>query len=287
MTISHLELLAVLIGVRAANFVARELRLNIREKILWTDSQCVLHWLRTKKPLSTINKSSLWWHGPSWLETNRLLWPVWNSSEITPENLQHLEAEFNRSKSFTEGAHVAVDKLNEKEVLLFGIQKPLCSSLRRLLCIYVYVLRLLQKKVWNKLDGEKTEQFNQHKLLTTICESLSDAYITMHEIKLVSLLWIYTIQCHHYIDVFIALKNNKRNCLQKQLGLQEDEYGILRCHGRYANAHIGEETKFPKLLPRRNYFTQLLILEVHGRLVHAGISHTLSQLRQEYWKGRG
>ena len=177
--------------------------------------------------VSTINKSSLWWHGPSWLETNRLLWPVWNSSEITPENLEHLEAEFNRSKSFTEGVHVAVDKLNEKEVLLFGIQKPLCSSLRRLLRISVYVLRLLKKKVWNKLD---------------------------EEIKLVSLLWIYTIQCHHYRDVFIALKNNKRNCLQKQLGLQEDEFGILRCHGRYANADISEETKFPKLLPRRNYF---------------------------------
>ena len=51
LTIPRLELLAVLIGVRAANFVARELRLNIHEKILWTDSQCVLHWLRTKKPL--------------------------------------------------------------------------------------------------------------------------------------------------------------------------------------------------------------------------------------------
>ena len=109
----------------------------------------------------------------------------------------------------------------------------------------------------------------------------------MHEIKLVSLLWIYTIQCYHYRDVFIALKNNKRNCLQKQLGFQEDEFGILRCHGRYANADISEETKFPKLLPRRNYFTQLLILEVHGRLVHAGISHTLSQLHQEYWIPQG
>lgn len=30
----------------------RELRLNISERFLWTDSQCVLHWLKTKKPLS-------------------------------------------------------------------------------------------------------------------------------------------------------------------------------------------------------------------------------------------
>ena len=44
--------MAVLIGVRAANFVRHELRITISEKILWTDSQCMLHWLRTPKPLS-------------------------------------------------------------------------------------------------------------------------------------------------------------------------------------------------------------------------------------------
>ena len=41
-----LELLAVLIGVRAVYFVMKELRLNISKGILWTDSQCVLHWLK-------------------------------------------------------------------------------------------------------------------------------------------------------------------------------------------------------------------------------------------------
>ena len=43
--------MATLIGVRAANFVTKELYLNIDEQILWTDSQCALHWLKTKKPL--------------------------------------------------------------------------------------------------------------------------------------------------------------------------------------------------------------------------------------------
>ena len=43
--------MGVLIGVRAANFVAVELKLSITERILWTDSQCVLHWIKTRKPL--------------------------------------------------------------------------------------------------------------------------------------------------------------------------------------------------------------------------------------------
>ena len=52
LTIPRLELMGVLIGVRAANLVAVELKLTITERILWTDSQCVLHWLKTRKPLS-------------------------------------------------------------------------------------------------------------------------------------------------------------------------------------------------------------------------------------------
>ena len=321
LTIPRLELLAVVIGVRAANFVARELRLNISERILWTDSQCVLHWLKTKKPLSVfvdnrikeikqqqnmtfryitsshnpadfatrgltvleLEKSSLWWHGPSWLETNSLSWPTWNLSEITSEEFKYLESEFKGFKSSIEVAHVAG---TEKEVLLFGVEKSPCSSLRGLLRISVYVLRFLKLRIWNKLDERKRNLF-QHKLLKIIFEDLSNSYITIREIKLVALLWVHTIQHHYYKDVFIALKSNKRNCLQKQLGLQEDEYGILRCYGRYANADISEEMKCPKLLARKNFYTELVILEVHGRLVHAGISHTLSQLRQEYWIPQG
>lgn len=49
----RLELLAALIGVRSINFVESQLKLTISEKILWTDSQCVLHWIKTKKPLTT------------------------------------------------------------------------------------------------------------------------------------------------------------------------------------------------------------------------------------------
>ena len=46
----------------------------------------------------------------------------------------------------------------------------------------------------------------------------------------------------------------EEHCLQKQLGLQEDEFGILRCHGWYANGDISEETKYP------NYYSVEIIL---------------------------
>ena len=66
-----------------------------------------------------------------------------------------------------------------------------------------------------------------------------------------------------------------------------NNYDILTCHGRFLNAEMSEEAKYPKLLPRHEYYTRLIIQEVHERLIHAGISHTLSSLRQEYWIPQG
>ena len=45
-TLPQLELLAVLIEVRASNFV---MKLLISKRVLWTDSECVLHWMKTTK----------------------------------------------------------------------------------------------------------------------------------------------------------------------------------------------------------------------------------------------
>ena len=50
-TIPRLELLVVTIGVRAANFIGKESKFSFVKRILWTDSACVIHWLKTTKPL--------------------------------------------------------------------------------------------------------------------------------------------------------------------------------------------------------------------------------------------
>ena len=45
-SIPRLELLAALIGTRAIQFVANQLKqLKLTEKHLWIDSQCVLNWI--------------------------------------------------------------------------------------------------------------------------------------------------------------------------------------------------------------------------------------------------
>lgn len=49
LTIQKLEIMAVLIGVRCLRFVHDQLKVDTKQNFLWTDSQCVLQWLNTKK----------------------------------------------------------------------------------------------------------------------------------------------------------------------------------------------------------------------------------------------
>ena len=53
-TIPRLELLAVLIGVRIARIIVRELHLSPSSVTLWSDSLCVLRWINSQKSQSVL-----------------------------------------------------------------------------------------------------------------------------------------------------------------------------------------------------------------------------------------
>jgi len=133
-TIPRLELLAVLIGTRALKFVGKELQLPISGQVLFTDSICILHWLKINKPLSVFvtNRikeikaltgvtyahvssqhnpadiairgkspeeltSSIWWNGPVWLAKPIHQWP--DSKFTDNDRLVDIESEVKDSKS--------------------------------------------------------------------------------------------------------------------------------------------------------------------------------------------
>ena len=73
----------------------------------------------------------------------------------------------------------------------------------------------------------------------------------------------------------------------EQLGVKADSNNILRCHGRLSNADVSYDAKYPKLLPRDDHYTFLVVMDCHERIMHAGVSHTLSQVRYSYWIPHG
>jgi len=118
-TLPKLELLTVTIGVRAANFVSKELHIPLVKRSIWTDSTCVLFWLNTDKLLSLfvenrvkeiqkqnvfcyvsiaqnpadlltrglavgeLQQSKLWRNGPEWLISSQDNWPKWSPPQNT------------------------------------------------------------------------------------------------------------------------------------------------------------------------------------------------------------
>ena len=51
--------MSTLTGVRSLRLVANEMKLNDHEKILWTDPQCVLSWMKQKENKDTFVRNSV------------------------------------------------------------------------------------------------------------------------------------------------------------------------------------------------------------------------------------
>ena len=111
--------------------------------------------------------------------------------------------------------------------------------------------------------------------------------IAAEEIAQAKTVWEAAVQYSSFPDVFEALKHQTSHPLVRQLGLQLDKNGVLRCHGRLSNADLSFDAINPKLLPSKHAFTNLVVQSVHRRLLHTGVPHTLSQLRLEYWVPKG
>ena len=303
-TIPRLELLAVLIGVRALKFVGRELHLTISSFVLFTDSTCVLHWLKTSKPLSVFvtNRvkeikslpgvtfahvptsdnpadmatrgmspeellSSIWWKGPVWLTNPVQQWP---DSEHIDEHTHEFESEVRGSKTFYEAKLVCGEALpgefSEIRPNLSDIDERRYGSLFKLFRVTAWVFRFISKlKKERNLTGP----------------------ITTPEIQKTKVLWELYIQQKHYTDTVQKVKQGKKSNLQNQLNLKSDESGLLRCHGRFENAELTQAAKHPKLLPKDDYFTRLVVEDAHSRVLHSGVSQTLARVRKEYWIPHG
>ena len=84
-----------------------------------------------------------------------------------------------------------------------------------------------------------------------------------------------------------AIEKGERNDLQSQPGLYLDDQAVIRCRGRLIYLETDAHQLRPKLLPRKNHFTELIIEYYHFKLFHSGAAHTLGQVRHEYWIPQG
>ena len=148
----------------------------------------------------------------------------------------------------------------------FEIKIENYSSLTKLIRVTAWCCRFA-----NKMKGISDEQ----------------GALTSAELRNSTRHWERFIQRKEYGECLKSIRSNGQNQLKLQLGLNFDENGILRCSSRLQEPMYQRDRLYPVLLPKKNYFTTLVIQQIHQRLFHAGVSHTLAQMRGQYWIPQG
>ena len=316
-TIPRLELLGANILARLTSSVSNALadRLGQLRTFHWTDSSAVLCWIRNEKPwkqyvsqrvkeirnltdreswnhcpgamnpadlpsrgiqVDEIVSNSLWWNGPSFLQRPEEEWPKLTSQEeIDPT----AEAEIVKQPKLVTRALVGTISPQLSNVAAVIDCKRYSSKLK-LLRVTGYVFRFIYKlKRRVKHTNEQTSNNDSEHLELSAFE-LINAEKT----------WIQAVQESSFAQELKYLRNQPKTSPPanvRNLGLYIDADGLLKSKGRLNNAPILPSEKRPILLPSKHYFTNLVIRQVHQEVMHSGITHTLSMLRERFWILRG
>ena len=290
-TIPRLELMAAVLGSRLLDHITRTI--DTTQAVLWSDSQIVLSWLNSVKTLkpfiaNRVNEikmltaewkwrycptdsnpadlltrgvnaekfknSTLWTEGPDWL-TCQTKWPTWNG---TDEN--QIPSYFSEEEIVVQNV-IADDNINQGVGKIINSDR--FSSFKKLLRVTAYVQQFIEICRTGKRNIN---------ILTP--EALQKAAITL----------IRDTQRRFYQDAIQSMKSgSKRNGLVRQLKLYLDDDDLIRCEGRIHNAPIEFSAKFPLLLPKNDRLTKLIVMDAHTCHQHAGLSSTITLLRQKYW----
>lgn len=233
-------------------------------------------------------KRSNWYSGPEFLQQHETNWPEGNIPMLTPELMEMVGKEEKGEETITE--------LSGPVVTNSAFQPPIdfshFSGLLKCLFTVIYVLRFLKGCIWNKLKLSTTQKYPLlNKIFTAIRlptsrYKLDPGVVISDEISISTFLCEYWTQWTHFGNVFLELLHHKgriHNPLILNLKLYIDKDQLLRCQGRFSNANWNPNMAFPKLLPSKSSFTRLVVNFQHCSLLHAGVSQTLSTLRQTYW----
>ena len=297
-TIPRLELLSGLILARLMSSVKEALskQITIIETHLWLDSITAIYWIKGSREwkqfvqnrvaeilqltdrsmwhhcpgkenpadigsrgehAKALRDSKLWWDGPYWLKKPKE-WPNQSQTEDVPEEcVDEMKGRpQNRDIMNTATLLVTANELDLEKV----IKTSDYSSAERLFRVTALVLRFINKlKVASKGQSERG-----------VTPDVSE--LTEVELANAENVWLKDAQKS------VKFQANYRR-LQHELGLFEDENGVLRCNGRVANAEIPEQSKFPAFVPRESGLVRLLVMGSHRAVHHCKIGSTLAELR--------
>ncbi|XP_062549874.1 uncharacterized protein LOC134214528 [Armigeres subalbatus] len=298
LTIPRLELQAAVLGSRLLNNVIAMHALPVKKRVLWSDSNTVLAWIRSDQrryhqyvgfriseilSLTDVNEwrkipskenvaddatkwgagpniksDSLWFHGPEFLRHAEEFWP---------------------------GSDDQIDH-TEEEILTCNIHEAIQSSL----------VNLNRFSKWEKVHRTMAYVYRfvknvqrAHRNETQLLGALTQEELVVAE----RYLW-KEAQAESFAAELVMLEKTKGKpegvhvILPKSSTIHKlwpfiDRNGVMRKRGRLGNADwIPFQTKYPVILPRQHPITLLLVDSFHRRFHHRNRETIVNELRQHY-----
>ena len=311
LSVPRLELMALLIASRLLKFIYETYdKDEFDETIVWSDSKSALAWLVSKntqtvfvrnrveeinsvipksalsyvptddnpsdyvtrgKRTEDIENNSFWWEGPSWLRNSA--WSM-DRSWIHESHMQEDVGVLVNTEEDLQG----VQGTQETSLLEWDRY----SKVRKFFRTMAWILRFTsncKKAREERLRNRALQRVTQMKEVTELQE------LTLEEEKEAARRLIICLQKEYFPDEYEKLKKGMRkpkSALISQLNLYLDN-DVIRCKGRLEHAQLPETVKFPILLPKKCYFTQVVIRQMHETVVHMGVNATVAEFRQQYW----
>ena len=205
---------------------------------------------------SDIASSDLWWKGAPFVEKGEDQWPSLPNCPISESTVSDGATKQLRK----EISNVVTVSVQVSQSISEVIQPDKFSSLNKLIRVTALVLKFIKR-------------------IKRSTETHPD--ISAQEMNASKTLWLKEVQTKFE-------EKEKSSSIWEQLGVFKDKAGVLRCKGRIQNSSVAYSVKFPILLPRKQHFTRLVIMQSYETVHHNGVRETLTEIRAQFWiiKGR-
>ncbi len=296
LSLPRLELLGILLSVRMALQIAKELGIEKSSVTFWSDNTTSVQWLRKSPnhwttfvanrvaeiqsnfspqqfmhlPGKTNISADIGSRGCSagelsslseWLTATSFLY---DPEELWPVNMSIGETELEKSTSVTVISTPDPFWIHLENVFVAFRDRPF-GCLQR---IAVWILRFLQAVKKNLPKKPKFPSLDA----------------TIEELRAADLIWCRLAQNSKLLTDINTVKGGEVPARLKKLSpFFDDKTQLLRVGGRLQYSDLPERCVHPIILPNNHFVVEMIVLHVHRSLAHAGLHQTHYFLRNRFW----
>lgn len=312
-TIPRLELTAATLAVKIDILLKKELELELKESVFWTDSTAVIKYLNsettrfktfvanrvtailqhsqpcqwryvnsTSNPADCVSRGLAadaflrceeWLSGPNFILQSPDLWP--KNPDPTVLVCEDLEV---KKVAQIHAVQVQPSNATDKLMLHFSSWIKLKRAVAWFLQLKVLLMNLRMKRkdmLTTSNDDNKMVSMTTVKGHDLTCSDLDEA-----ESEIVKY-----IQMRYFEEDLMSLKEQNRvkrsSPLHKLNPMLQD--GVMRVGGRLSRSAMPAEFKQPVILPKQSHVASLVLRHVHELTAHAGRNHMMAKLREKFW----